>query len=296
MRKLPVLRTLQCFEATSEYPSFSSAAESLGMTHGAISHQIGALEAWLGKKIFERHNGGVRLTEDGDRLKQACNHSFSVLEEECARIRGQAVERSISVGCSGTFLAHWLLPRVELFSRECPQTVLSFQTRVDTASLLAGKIDVLIVSASSAVPDGVEGMRLATDIIGPVCAPTWEKMPETPAALHDLPLLHATSRLNAWNEWAAAVGIELNQSRDRRFESLSLTIEAARGGLGFAVTPEFLVRSDIDSGRLVAPLGFAKVSRATWVYVRRSKISDSEIAAFLEWLAAESKGGIGIPE
>jgi LysR family glycine cleavage system transcriptional activator len=263
MRKLPVLRALQSFEAVSSFPSFSSAAESLGKTHGAISHQIRALETWLGKELFDRHSGGVRLTEDGDRLRQACVHAFSILEEECARISRQFAERNIAIGCSATFLSHWLLPRVEMFSRGRPQSVLSFQTRVDVASVVANKVDVLIVSASSPPPMGIEGIRLATDVIGPVCAPTWPTMPKRPEEIRGLPLMHATSRLNAWDEWASAVGVALDRSDGGRFESLSLTIEAARGGLGFAVTPEFLVRDDIDAGHLVAPLGFVKVERAT---------------------------------
>jgi LysR family glycine cleavage system transcriptional activator len=296
MRQLPVLRTLQSFEAVSGFPSFSNAAASLGMTHGAISHQIRALEAWLGEELFERHSGGVRLTDDGERLRQACAHALSILEEECARIRQQSAERNITIGCSATFLAHWLLPRVEMFSRGRPQPILNFQTRVDVASVLAHKVDVLVVSASSAPPEGIEGIRLAPDIIGPVCGPTWPTMPGAPENLRGLPLLHATSRLNAWDEWASAVGITLDPSHGRRFESLSLTIEAARGGLGFAMTPEFLVRDDVDAGRLMAPLGFVKVQRATWVYASSTKRSDPDITALFDWLVVQATDGIAVPE
>lgn len=296
MRRLPILRTLQSFEAVSGFPSFSGAAEALGMTHGAISHQIRGLEGWFGKELFDRHRGGVRLTEDGERLRRTCAHAFSILEEECARIRQQSAERGIIIGCSTTFLAHWLLPRVEMFSRGRPQPILSFQTRVDIASVLAHKVDMLIVSASSAPPEGIEGIRLATDVIGPVCAPTWPTMPRVPGQIEGLPLLHATSRLNAWDEWASAVGIALDPVRGGRFESLSLTIEAARGGLGFAMTPEFLVRDDVDAGRLVAPLGFVKVQRATWVYVSSTKRSDPDITALIDWLVIQATDGIAVPE
>jgi LysR family glycine cleavage system transcriptional activator len=296
MRKLLPMRTLQSFNAVADFPSFSSAAEALGMTHGAISHQIRALETWLGKEVFDRHSGGVRLTEDGERLRQACTQAFLLLEEECGRIRQQPAERNVTIGCSATFLAHWLLPRVETFSRERPEAVLSFRTRIELSSVLARKVDVLIVSASSDPPDGIEGICLSVDVIGPVCAPSWPTMPSTPEEVEKLPLLHATSRLNAWDEWASAVGVGLDRSRGRRFESLSLTIEAARGGLGLAVTPEFLVRDDIDAGRLEAPLGFVKVKRATWVYVSRAHRNDPEISAFVDWLVAEARNGIAIVE
>lgn len=296
MRKLPVLRTLQSFNAVADFPSFSSAAESLGMTHGAISHQIRALEVWLGKEVFDRHSAGVRLTEDGERLRRVCAQAFSLLEEECGRMRRQSAERSVTIGCSATFLAHWLLPRVEMFSRERPETVLSFQTRVDIPSLLARKVDALIVSASSAPPDGIEGVCLSADVIGPVCTSTWPNMPGIPEEMRELPILHATSRLHAWDEWASAVGIAFDRTRGGRFDSLSLTIEAAKGGLGFAMTPELLVRDDIDAGRLAAPLGFVKVQRATWVYVNSTQRHHPDIAALIDWLVVQATDGIAVPE
>ena len=266
------------------------------MTHGAISHQIRALETWLGKEVFDRHSGGVRLTEDGERLRQVCRQAFSLLEGECARISHSPGERSITIGCSATFLAHWLLPRVETFSRERPEVLLNFQTRGELSSVLARKIDVLIASAAEGPPEGIEGICLSVDVIGPVCTPNWPMMPSTPDEVRWLPLLHATSRLNAWDEWASSAGVVLNRSRGRTFESLSLTIEATRGGLGLAVTPEFLVRDDIDAGHLVAPLGFVKVKRATWVYVNSAQRDDSEISAFVDWIMAHARDGIAVTE
>lgn len=152
-------------------------------------------------------------------------------------------------------------------------------------SLLAGKVDVLIMSGHSSSPvEGAEVIRLVTDRIGPVCSPSWPAPPSAPEQMHDLPLLHATSRLNAWSEWADAVGLELDLSGGSVFESLSLSIEAAKGGLGLAIAPEFLVRQEIDNGAMIAPLGFTAVDRGTWIYTRNGEGPRSKTAAFVDWL------------
>jgi LysR family glycine cleavage system transcriptional activator len=285
MKRLPVVRTLLSFEAVAEYSSFSSAAAAIGMTHGAISHQMRALEEWLGQPVFERHSSGVRLTRNGERLRQACKHAFSILEQECRQIRSDAGTQSLSIACSTTFLAQWLLPRIERFAQEHPDLLLHFQTDTTVDTLLAGKVDVLILSGHSSSPvEGTDVARLATDRIGPVCSPNWPAPLTAVEQIRDVPRLHATSRLNAWSEWADAVGLKLDQSGGTEFESLSLSIEAAKGCLGFAIAPEFLVRHEILEGMLIAPLGFSPVDRGTWIYTRNAEGPSSKSAAFVDWV------------
>lgn len=283
--RLPVIRALLSFEAVAEYSSFSSAAASIGMTHGAISHQMRTLEEWLGQPVFERHSGGVRLTHNGERLRQACKEAFSILEQECRQIRSGAAAQSLSIACSTTFLAQWLLPRIDQFAKEQPNLLLHFQTRTTVDALLAGKVDVLILSGHTCSPAPGVGIKpLATDHIGPVCSPSWPTPPTTLAQMGDVPLLHATSRLDAWSEWADAVSLKRDLSGGTVFESLSLSIEAAKGGLGFAIAPEFLVRHEICSGTLLAPFGFSAVDRGTWIYTREAEGQSSKSAAFVDWL------------
>ncbi|MEM0950098.1 MAG: LysR family transcriptional regulator, partial [Pseudomonadota bacterium] len=53
-RSLPPLRALRAFESAARHLSFSQAAAELGVTPGAISHQIKSLEDWLGAPLFKR--------------------------------------------------------------------------------------------------------------------------------------------------------------------------------------------------------------------------------------------------
>ena len=61
-RRLPPLSSLRPFEAAARLESFTRAAEELALTHGAVSHQVRALEDYVGAPLFARHGKRVTLT------------------------------------------------------------------------------------------------------------------------------------------------------------------------------------------------------------------------------------------
>ena len=52
--RLPPLVALRAFEAAARHSSFSRTAAELGVTHGAISHQVRGLEAYPGFALLRR--------------------------------------------------------------------------------------------------------------------------------------------------------------------------------------------------------------------------------------------------
>lgn len=62
MRKLPPLNALKAFEAAARHLSFTRAADELFVTQAAVSHQVKALEEFLGVKLFIRRNRSLLLT------------------------------------------------------------------------------------------------------------------------------------------------------------------------------------------------------------------------------------------
>ncbi|MGL5408144.1 MAG: LysR family transcriptional regulator, partial [Shewanella sp.] len=64
-RRLPPLNAVKAFEAAARHLSFTRAAEELFVTQAAVSHQIKALEDFLGLKLFRRKNRSLLLTEEG---------------------------------------------------------------------------------------------------------------------------------------------------------------------------------------------------------------------------------------
>lgn len=72
MRRLPPLHALRAFEAAARHLSFKAAAAELHVTPAAVSHQIKALEAELGIKLFHRMTREIRLPRKDTRWRPAC--------------------------------------------------------------------------------------------------------------------------------------------------------------------------------------------------------------------------------
>ena len=86
-RRLPSLNALHAFEAAARLESVTRAASELHVTHGAVSRQIKALEADLGKALFAREGRGLALTAAGARLRDATGIAFQQLEESWSELR-----------------------------------------------------------------------------------------------------------------------------------------------------------------------------------------------------------------
>src|SRR4051812_11917147 len=87
--RLPPLNALRCFDAAARHLSFSRAAEELNVTHSAVSHQIKALEEWLGVLLFRRINRGLMLTEAGQAYLKPVRDAFERLGEATRRLRSK---------------------------------------------------------------------------------------------------------------------------------------------------------------------------------------------------------------
>ena len=65
VRHLPPLNALRAFEASARHLSFARAADELGVTASAVSHQIKQLEEILGTRLFVRMTRKIALTQAG---------------------------------------------------------------------------------------------------------------------------------------------------------------------------------------------------------------------------------------
>ncbi|MBN3766157.1 LysR substrate-binding domain-containing protein [Burkholderia sp. Ac-20365] len=287
MRRLPPLNALRAFDAAARHLSISAAAQELHVTHSAVSHQVRQLEQWLGKSLFVRHAAGVRLTAEGQSLKQAVDHTFSMLVTRCAEIAEQAPISEIVLGAPGSFLSNWLIPRLDRFEANYPGVRVRLQTSASMDELRRQVVDCLIVSDRN-WPADVEVVNLFDETAGPVCAPSWPHRIAMATDLPSQPLLHTSSRAHAWMEWASRNGLEPAMfDEGRRFDHLSLMLEAAAAGLGVAIAPALLVERELSQGKLIAPLGFQPNGAAFALCAMRDR-SDKAFRNLREWLLKES--------
>ncbi|WP_099330427.1 LysR family transcriptional regulator [Erwinia amylovora] len=287
MSNLPSLRALHYFHQAALRQSFSRAAQSLNVTHSAVSHQIKQLEEWLGKPLFLRTKGRVQLTADGERLQACCVQSFRSIEATCDKIRVCDLH-SLTISCAPSFLAQWLIPRINRFTSRHSEIALTFQTHVDLEKVRSEHTDVLILSQEQPVQKDIAATLITVDYIGPVCYPAFSSRFSYETDFSTLPLLHADTKLNAWSEWAKKTGARGDFWAGNHFDNLTLAIQAARNGMGIIMTPQILVKKEIFDGSLIAPLGFAEVDRATWMMIKASRKADKGIELFRSWLLEEA--------
>jgi DNA-binding transcriptional LysR family regulator len=291
---LPPLNALRAFEAAARLHSVSQAAAQLHVTHGAVSRQIRALEEHLGLALFVKDGRGLKLTDAGVRLSDASSQAFERVSRVCAELQQGQAEAPFVLACPGSLLARWFIPRLDRLNRELPQLRLQLSASEGELDPRRSGVDATLWFAEPPWPADMQVFTLAAERIGPVLSPRYGRftaLQQAPAAaLLGEPLLHTSSRPQAWPSWAASNALDASALRlGQGFEHLYYLLEAAAAGLGVAIAPQQLVADDLAAGRLVAPWGFVDTPArlALWVPARRL---DQRAQQLAEWLRVELSG------
>ncbi|MFX9740582.1 LysR family transcriptional regulator, partial [Acinetobacter baumannii] len=88
----PPLSAVRAFDAAARHKSFRLAAVELGVTPSAISHQVKALETWIGTPLFVRVGRDVRLSAAGGLVAAKVMHAFELLGTALDAARREASE------------------------------------------------------------------------------------------------------------------------------------------------------------------------------------------------------------
>lgn len=288
---LPPLNALRAFEAAARLQSVSQAAAELNVTHGAVSRQIRLLEDDLGVSLFSKDGRGVKLTDSGLRLRDSAGEAFARLRDTCADLRQRTVDAPFVLGCPGSLLARWFIPRLDRLNRDLPDLRLQLSASEGELDPRRPGLDATLLYAEPPWPADMQVFELACESIGPVLSPYHANgaalRQAPPAALLNEALLHTASRPQAWPAWAMAKGLDAGALRmGQGFEHLYFLLEAALAGLGVAIAPHQLVADDLRQGRLLAPWGFVETQArlALWMPSRRF---DKRAERLADWLRRE---------
>jgi DNA-binding transcriptional LysR family regulator len=139
------IRLLRTFLAVAELRHFSRAADALHMSQPALSKQIGALEASIGGKLFERGRHGAELTLFGERFLPDAQTLVRDADDILARARDASSGRTghLRIGICLSVLT--LVPKIIAdFRRANPGVVITLSdlsSAEQERRLLAGKLD-----------------------------------------------------------------------------------------------------------------------------------------------------------
>jgi len=295
-RDLPPLNSLRAFEAAGRRLSLTKAAQELHVSTPAVSHQVRALEDYLGVKLFRRVGNSLLLTDAGQACLPGLSEGFDRLEQAIERLKQHDAEGPLQVSVAPAFATKWLVPRLERFDEANPGIDLRISASLDVVDLDRGGFDAAIRLGRGDYP-GFDVQELFSETLIPMCSPRLLKGPKPLRGPNDLrhhTLLHDDSlsfdkSVPSWSTWLRAAGVKgVDVRRGPRFSHPDHAMQAAMDDAGVVLGWRNLAASDLAAGRLSMPfdlelpmqLGFSLVSSLV-------SASRPKVVALRNWLLAE---------
>jgi DNA-binding transcriptional LysR family regulator len=291
-RFLPSIDTLLALEGVARSGSVTAVAEQLSLTQSAVSRQLQRLEEQLEVALFIRDKKRLKLTPAGAEYAGQVREALKQIAQASLNLKANPSGGSLNLAILPTFGMLWLAPRLADFAQRHPEITVNLTTRLRPFDFDTEKLDAAIHFGEADWPDAGH-LKLMTETVVPACAPTFKSEAgiETPADLFRKPLLHLTSRPNAWRQWFASNGVAPPPLTGMLFDQFGAMAQAAVHGLGVALLPEFLIERELADGSLVSSVGGPVQSVGAYYLVWPNKLSQhSPVIRFREWLARAARG------
>ncbi len=289
--RLPSLSGLRAFEAAARHLSVTLAAGELNVTPGAVSLQIRDLEQSLSVRLFDRLPRQLRLTEDGEGYFKAMRSAFRLMREATDELLARARPTTLSISCTPTFAAQWLVPRLPNFEERLPGIDIRISASNRLVDFVRDGVDIAIRHGFGRY-EGLVSERLLDDNLVPVIAPALrETQPlDEPADLANHVLIHDVHRQD-WRLWLEAMGVTgIDAMRGPVFTDSNGAIEAAKAGDGVALVRLSLVAREIQERRLVAPFSRGvSTGLAYYIVYPPGALDRPAVTALRQWLTDEAR-------
>src|SRR6185369_16907493 len=237
LRRLPALNALKAFEAAARHESFTRAAEELCVTQGAVSHQVKALEAELGIKLFNRERQRLIITEAGRDYLTVLRDAFDRIAVGTERLVQRQTSGVLTVSTSPDFAAKWLVHRLGRFAEAHPEIDLRVSATLHHVDFAREDVD-LAVRHGDGKWSGLDVTRMCSEELFAVCSPklvSGRNRVTKPADILKFPLLYLDRRTD-WVEWFDTAGVTgADLTRGPVLNRASMLIDAAIDGQGVAL-------------------------------------------------------------
>ena len=293
MRTLPPLNAVRIFEVAARTGSYTAAATELGLTHGAVSRQISALEQWLGQRLFAKSGRRMVPTPIASVFAAEVGLSLDRLAAAADACGRPGTRRILRVSAPTSFAMRWLIPRLDRFHdahRHVEVTVTTVSTVHDE---LRGGFDVAVRRGAATAESWPNHhvVSVLDDVDTVIMSPAlFERQPiRKPADVEAHRLLATETRPGDWSDWLEKAGLRHLEGQPRTmFDHFFVTRQAVEDGLGIGIGPLPMLQIDIAAGRLMTPLPRILVKRTGYVALVPRVSSGGEISmTFLDWLAGE---------
>ena len=270
-------RHLRTIKAIHDTGGLSAAADTLGITQSALSHQVKGIEDQAGVELFVRRTKPLRLSAAGMKLLAAAERilpQVAALEAEFeGLVAGRAGRLHIAIECHACF--EWLMPVLEQFRKAWPEVDVDIRPGLafDALPALQREEVDLVVSSD---PERLEGVTFT---------PIFDYEPIFVAAAgHPLaakPYIEAQDfadqtlitypverhRLDVFTALLTPARVEPAAVRQSELTAMILMLVAS--GRGVAVLPDWVVRQvRSDADYITRPLTADGVTKRLYAATR----------------------------
>ena len=277
------LVAVRAFAIVGRHGNFTRAAAALGVTQSAVSRHVATLEAWTGRRLFERKGSTVAFTPAGSQFYDAIRDAISTIELATKQMAqtGRLHDRLKVRTSMPSFALTVVVPALGAFSTENP-------VQVDLITSLSppqpqDEFDVFITRDLS-LP-GTESWELIREELVCVGSPALVQVHRQNAP-NRWPMIAARSRPDTISTWAVAKEIVVDRLHvGAMYDHLFLAVAAAIGGSGLLVVPRLLVLDQLRDGTLMLVDDEKVASGATYAAYINPRSEHIQVAReFCRWL------------
>ena len=277
---------LRLFEAVARLGVMGRAAVELHTVQSNVTARIRALEDTLGCRLFDRHAGGVSLTDAGRRLLPYAQRIPRLLADAARAARDDGTPRgSLVIGALETTAALRLAPLLAAYAQAYPEVDLVLRPGTTCELVEAvrdGVVDGAFVCGPAAMP-GLEARPMFREELAVLAPPGTRSFEALIGAggVRIVVLRAGCSYRQRLEALLARRGVPT--PRMMEFGTLEAIFACVAAGLGITLLPRALVGGVCAAGRvavLALPPGEALVET---VFLRRQDaFASSALAAFLD--------------
>ncbi|MDC9595090.1 LysR family transcriptional regulator [Xenorhabdus sp. IM139775] len=140
------MHRLEIFVAVVEAGSFTSAAQTLGLTKAVVSFNIKQLEEKLGVSLLARSTRQVAVTDAGERFYYQCQQLLQETERVLNDVRSEhsGLSGLIRITTTPEYGAHIVVPAIAAFGTQHSQLRIQHVSSSKNDDLISGRFDVAI--------------------------------------------------------------------------------------------------------------------------------------------------------
>lgn len=297
------VRALELLVSLKKTGSFSATAQMFRLSSTSVSRSISMLEERVGQSLLTRSTRNVRLTEAGEEYARRAVEILASLEEldQSMSVLSTVPAGLLRIHSRSMFGIGVLTPLLPAFAEAYPDITVELILGEEPADLRREKIDIDFRLSEPDEP-GVRRRRIYSSERRLVASPEYIARSGMPLSIADLERHNCMAYLSTTTtaQWwvTHADGSKERVPFQPRFLSNhgAVLLELARRGGGAAVLDDYLVRRDIEQGRLVRLLPEISISSSArpgglYVAILDSMVIPAKIRVFLDFLTVRLAGG-----